>query len=105
MAMLGEFADFLKKYQVLGLAVAFVMGAEANKVVTAIVTDLVMPIVNVLLPGGNWQTATFTVGQVNFLVGDFLSVMIDFVIVALVIFLAVKYLMQEDAKPKGRKHK
>ncbi|HZX19569.1 MAG TPA: MscL family protein [archaeon] len=45
-----DFLEFLKKYQVAGLAIAFIIGASSTKLVTALVNDIVMPIVNVLLP-------------------------------------------------------
>jgi len=50
MGFLSEFSEFLKKYQVIGLAVAFIIGLAASKLVTALVTDVVMPVVGVLVP-------------------------------------------------------
>ncbi|MFA4946383.1 MAG: MscL family protein [Candidatus Micrarchaeia archaeon] len=95
-----EFKDFLKKYQVLGLAVAFIIGAASTKLVTAFVNDVVMPIVAVLVPGGEWRTATFDVGSAKFLVGDLAGALIDFLIVAFVVFSIVKFVMREDATAK-----
>lgn len=95
-----EFLDFIKKYQVLGLAVAFVIGAASTKLVTAVVNDLVMPVVGALIPGGNWREAVWQVGPVKFLVGDFFGNVLDFVIIAFVIFLIVKFIMKEDASQK-----
>ena len=100
MSLAEEFVAFLKKYQVIGLAVAFIMGVTATKVVTAAVNDLIMPIIAVLLPAGDWKTAVLQVGPVKFLVGDFAGVLLEFVIIALVIFMIVKYLMKEDATEK-----
>ncbi len=100
MGFVNEFSEFLKKYQVLGLAVAFIIGAAATKLVTALVNDVVMPIVGVLVPGGAWRTATLDVGPVKFLVGDFVGAVIDFAIIALVVFLIVKQIMREDATQK-----
>jgi len=51
--MVREFMDFLMK---VGLAVAFITGAAATKMVTACVTDIIMPIIAVLIPGGDWRT-------------------------------------------------
>jgi large conductance mechanosensitive channel len=100
MGIAAEFSEFLKKYQVLGLAVAFIIGAAATKLVTAIANDLVMPIVGAVVPGGDWRTATFDVGTIKFLVGDFVGAVIDFAIIALVIFMIVKFIMKEDATAK-----
>ncbi len=100
MGFVGEFTDFLKKYQVLGLAVAIIIGLAATKFVTALVNDIVMPVVGALVPGGAWRTATLELGPVKFLVGDFVGAIIDFAIIALVVFLIVKMIMKEDATQK-----
>ncbi|MCK9630359.1 MAG: MscL family protein [Methanoregula sp.] len=95
-----EFMDFLQKYQVIGLAVAFVIGTAATKLVNSTVTDLIMPIIAVVVPGGDWQMATLEIGPLKFLVGDYVGAIIDFVIIALVIFILVKHLMKGDTTKK-----
>lgn len=95
-----EFMDFLMKYQVIGLAVAFIIGAAATKMVTACVADIIMPVIAVLIPGGEWKTSVLQLGPVKLAVGDFIGAIIDFVIIALVVFLIVKYMMKEDATKK-----
>ncbi len=97
---IDEFVDFLMKYQVIGLAVAFIIGAAATKMVTAMVSDIVMPVIAVLIPGGDWRTAEFLVGPIKFLVGDFVGALIDFIIIALVVYLIVKILMKGDTSKK-----
>ena len=101
-----EFMDFISKYKVMGLAVAFIIGVYLGAVVLALVKDLIMPIIGLAIPGlGN--LATFKVafpsttfdeqgnpplgygGQI-FGIGDFLVAVITFIIVAFVIFLLVK---------------
>ena len=84
----------------MGLAVAFIIGAAATKLVTAIVTDLVMPVIGAIIPGGDWRSAVLQLGPVKFQVGDFAGSLIDFLIVAVVIFLIVKFIMREDATQK-----
>jgi large conductance mechanosensitive channel len=88
------------KYQVIGLAVAIIIGAAATKMVTATVTDIIMPIIGALIPGGSWRTAVINAGPIAFLVGDFVGAIIDFVIIALVVFLIVKYMMKGDTSKK-----
>ncbi|MBI3588630.1 MscL family protein [Candidatus Micrarchaeota archaeon] len=100
MGVLGEFSEFLRKYQALGLAVAFIIGAASTKLVTALVNDLVMPIVGALVPGGEWRTAALNAGPVKFLVGDFVGALIDFTIIAAVVFGIVKFVMRQDATQK-----
>jgi len=98
--IVGEFMEFLMKYQVIGLAVAFIIGAAATKMVTAAVNDIIMPIIAVLIPGGDWKKTELVLGPVKFLVGDFAGAIIDFIIIALVVFLIVKFMMKEDATKK-----
>ena len=103
----NEFKDFLSKYKVLGLAIAFIMGVYLGGLVQALVKDLILPVVGLAIPGlGNLATFKIAVpptaldasgnpldsayaGQL-FGVGDFLVALITFIIVALVIFLLVK---------------
>jgi len=94
--MIGEFKAFLLKQGVIGLAVAVVIGGAIQKLVAAIVADLIMPVIGSLTPSGNWRTATVSIGAVKLGVGDFLGAMLDFLIIALVVFLMVKALVREQ---------
>jgi len=93
-----EFMDFLNKYGVIGLAIAFIIGGAAGRLVSALVSDLLMPIIAVVVPGGEWRTTVFTVGPVKFLLGDFTGALIDFIIIALVVFLLSKQLAKTKLK-------
>ena len=89
--MKNEFIDFLSKYKVMGLAVAFILGLYLGAVVQALVKDLIMPVIGLALPGlGNLSTITSSVGKQIFQWGDFAIAVITFIIVAFVIFLIVK---------------
>ena len=91
--MWAEFMDFLSKYKVMGLAVAFIMGVYLGALVQALVKDFIMPIIGILLSGagiGNLATLSYDVNGQLFGVGDFLVALITFVIVAFVIFVLVK---------------
>ncbi len=86
-----EFIDFISEYKVLGLAVAFILGLYLGALVQALVTDLIMPIIGLALPGlGNLAEYTVTVSSQIFGVGHFIAAVITFVIVAFVIFVLVK---------------
>jgi len=104
MGLVKEFMTFLKNYQVIGLAVAVIIGAAAGKLVSAFVSDLVMPIVGLLMPGGDWRTYAFSltgeIGKNELKLGDFMGQMIDFLIIAAVVFMVVKYVMRQDATKK-----
>ena len=102
----NEFVDFLTKYKVMGLAVAFIMGVYLGALVQALVKDFIMPLIGLAIPGlGNLATFKIPIppttldsqgnppadyaGQI-FGVGDFLVALITFIIVAFVIFILVK---------------
>lgn len=92
--MRAEFIDFIGKAGVLGLAVGFIMGTYIGTVVTALVQDIIMPIPGALLPGGDWKKAILTVPighGMNFALGDFVGVVVNFLIIACVVFLIAKY--------------
>ena len=91
--MLDEFKAFLLKHGVVGLAVAVVIGGAVGKLVTALVTDLIMPIVGALTPSGNWREAVVMVGAIKFGIGDFIGSFVDFIIISFVVFMIVKGLM------------
>ncbi|HXF59509.1 MAG TPA: MscL family protein [Candidatus Saccharimonadales bacterium] len=93
--MIGEFKAFLLKHGVIALAVAVVIGGAVQKLVAALVADLIMPIIGAMTPSGDWRTATISIGAVKFGVGDFLGAMLDFLIIALVVFIIVKMLVKE----------
>ena len=89
--MWNEFMDFISKYKVMGLAVAFIIGLYLGALVQSLVTSLIMPIIGLALPGiGNLATYTITVSSQDFGIGSFLVALITFIIVAFVIFILVK---------------
>jgi large conductance mechanosensitive channel len=92
--LVAEFKDFLGKAGVLGLAIGFIMGTYIGKVVSALVSDIIMPIPGALIPGGDWRKAIVSIplgNGMNFAVGDFVGVIVDFLIVAVVVFVIVRY--------------
>ena len=89
--MWKEFVDFISKYKVMGLAVAFILGLYLGGLVQALVKDFIMPLIGLIIPGmDNLSTLSVAVGSQQFGVGDFLVALITFVVVAFVIFLLVK---------------
>jgi large conductance mechanosensitive channel len=87
----AEFKDFISKYKVMGMAVAFILGLYLGAVVSSLVKDLVMPIIGLALPGlGDLATLIVTVGSQNFGIGNFIATVITFIVVCLVIFVVVK---------------
>jgi large conductance mechanosensitive channel len=89
--MWAEFMDFISKYKVMGLAVAFIIGVYLGAVVLALVKDLIMPIIGLAMPSlGDLASYVVTFSGQKFGIGDFLVAVITFIIVAFVIFLIVK---------------
>ena len=82
----NEFMDFVSKYRVMGMAVAFILGLYLGALVKALVDDLIMPIVQLGMPGIQWELIELG----PFRVGHFIGAVITFLIVAFVIFIIVK---------------
>ncbi|MGH9878413.1 MAG: large conductance mechanosensitive channel protein MscL [Nitrososphaerales archaeon] len=104
-SLMQEFMDFLKTFGIIGLAIAFVIGSAASRLVTALVTDLITPLIGLFLPAGDLKSMSFKIGNSEFLYGDFIANIIDFVIIAFIVFIAykqlAKYKLTEDkTKPK-----
>lgn len=91
--MMSEFIDFIRKRGVIGLAVGFILGGAVSKIVAALVEDIINPILGVMLGrAGTLATAALTLGPVEILWGHFVTVLIDFLVIALVVFYGVKVL-------------
>jgi len=100
MGIIHEFKDFLQEYKVVGLAVAFIMGAAVNDLVKSLVQNVIMPLITPMLPAGGWQTATITIGPFVIGWGPFLSSMINFIILAFVVFMIAKFMFKEEKVTK-----
>lgn len=100
MGLVEDFTQFLDEYGVLGLAIAFVMGLAVKDLVSSTVDDLIMPLVEFFLPQGGWEAWTATVAGIEFMVGSFLAALIDFLIIALLIFVFVRYILRKEEVEK-----
>lgn len=87
------FIEFVRDQGVIGLAVGFILGGAISKVVSALVTDIINPVIGIALGKvGSLENATLNIGSAKLLVGDFVSIAIDFLIIALVVYFGVKWL-------------
>jgi large conductance mechanosensitive channel len=86
----AEFMAFLSKYGVIGLAIAVIIGGAAGSLVSALVSDILMPLITFFLPGGSWREATLVLGPIVLSIGHFIGSLINFLIIALVVFLIMK---------------
>jgi len=94
-----EFFHFLKTFGIIGLAIAFVIGQAASGLVTSFVDDIINPLIGLFLPAGNLDAVSIQVpnisgGTTEFRIGHLISSIIDFMIIALVVFLAYKQLLR-----------
>ena len=105
MGLIKDFKAFALKGNVVDLAVAVVIGGAFGKIVSALVADIVMPLVNFVQPGGEWRN--WTVTSLHFKVGDFLGAVVDFFLIALVLFLIVTRIVhrvyKQEAAPPATK--
>ncbi len=82
-----EFRDFAIKGNVVDLAVAVVIGGAFGRIITSFVEDILMPLINPLIPGGNWRESTIGPG---IKIGSFAGNVLDFVIITLALFLIIR---------------
>ena len=97
--MLKEFKEFAMRGNVLDLAVAVIIGGAFGKIIASLVNDVLMPLIGLVLGGINFSELAFTVGEAVVKWGAFVQSILDFVIVAFVIFMIVRAMnrMQKPA--------
>lgn len=93
-----EFVQFLRKYGVIGLAIAFVIGGAVMSLVTAFVNDILMPVITFFLPQGAWEDFIWRIGPIHLSIGHFMSTAIDFMIIAFIVFILMKSLEKTPLK-------
>lgn len=101
MSVLQDFKKFAFKGNVIDLAVGVVIGAAFGKIVSALVADLVMPLVSLILPSGDWRSSGLVLKRaadpkddVVLKYGDFLGAVVDFLLVAAVLFVVVSKILK-----------
>jgi len=113
--MLSDFKAFLTKSNALALAIGVIIGAAIGSVVSALSADILMPLISLALPGGNWReaktvlsTSTDAAGKVTenaILYGHFIGTLLDFVIIAFVVFMITKSLLKPAPAAPAEKTK
>jgi large conductance mechanosensitive channel len=91
-----EFMEFLNKYGIIGLAIGFIIGGAAGALVSALVGDIIMPVITFFIPGGGWRQAVLTLGSIQLSIGHFVGVLIDFIVIALIVFAMMKQLKKTE---------
>jgi len=107
--MIGEFKKFLLQTNALALAVGVIIGAAVGKVVSSLVSDILMPVIGLLVPGGAWRELKWVLttkpdgSPANAITyGAFVGSVLDFVIVAFVVFVITKALLKPAPAAPGR---
>lgn len=96
-----DFINFIRKQGVIGLAIGFILGGAVSKLVSALVNDIINPLIGLLLGKlGNLSSYFIEIGSVKILWGDFVSTLVDFVIIALVIYFGFKFLKLDQLDKK-----
>ena len=107
MKLLKEFKEFALKGNVLDMAVGVIIGGAFGKIVTSIVNDVIMPLIGIFLKQSFSSITINLLGSNKILIGNFIQNVVDFVIIALSIFLFVKLIgkfkKKEEPKPEPPK--
>ena len=103
--MLKEFKEFISKGNVLDLAVGVVMGSAFSGIVTSLVNDIIMPFVGLLIGGIDFSGMKATVGKASIMYGNFIQNIVNFLIIAMSIFLFIKFINRLSKKVKKEEEK
>jgi large conductance mechanosensitive channel len=88
--MLKDFKTFIAQGNVLDLAVGVIIGGAFGKITASLVDDIIMPVVGIFLGGIDFKKLAVTVGTANVMYGNFIQTVIEFLIIALVVFMIIK---------------
>ena len=99
--MLQEFKAFIAKGNVLDLAVAVIIGGAFGAIVASLVNDIIMPLIGVILGGVDFTALAINVGEAAITYGNFIQAIINFLVIAFVIFMVVRtaHNMKEEEPP------
>lgn len=98
---MNNFINFIRKQGVIGLAIGFMLGGAVSKLVAAFVNDIINPIIGLILGKiGNLSAYVLIIGPIKILWGDFVATLIDFIVIALVVYYGFKILHLEKLDKK-----
>ncbi|MCA9867355.1 MAG: large-conductance mechanosensitive channel protein MscL [Anaerolineae bacterium] len=96
--MIKEFKEFIMRGNVVDLAVAVIIGAAFTAIVDSLVNDIIMPIIGVILGGVDFSSLAITVGEATITYGNFIQAIINFLLIALVLFLLIRAINRVSRK-------
>ncbi|RIK17580.1 MAG: large conductance mechanosensitive channel protein MscL [Anaerolineae bacterium] len=88
--MIKEFKEFILRGNVIDLAVAVIIGGAFTAIVNSLVNDIIMPVIGVLLGGVDFSSLAVQVGDATITYGNFIQAIINFLLIALVLFLLIR---------------
>jgi large conductance mechanosensitive channel len=100
MGLIQEFKDFLQEYKIVALATAFIIGVSIVALIQSLVKEIIMPLIMPFIPGGAWQSFTVHLGPIVLGIGAFAGALINFIIIALVVFFIAKFFFKEKKVTK-----
>jgi large conductance mechanosensitive channel len=98
MSMLKEFKEFVMKGNIVDLAIAVIIGAAFVKIITALTDTIIMPFISMILGERGISEVYFRIGKTIFPVGIFFQAVIDFVLIALVLFFIIQAMNESKKK-------
>ncbi len=96
--MLKEFKEFATRGNIMDLAVGVIIGGAFQKIVNSLVSDIIMPFVSIITGKVDFTDMTFTLGNATIKYGNFITEIVNFIIIAFSIFLFIKYLNSFNKK-------
>lgn len=98
--MVRDFTSFLTKTNAMALAIGVIIGAATSKLVSAVADDVLMPVIGVILPSGGWREAKWVLSGENAIrYGHLLGTIIDFAIIAWIVFMVARWLVKPESSP------
>jgi len=96
--MIKEFREFIMRGNVMDLAIAVIIGAAFTAIVNSLVDDIIMPIIGVIIGGVDFTSLVITVGNATITYGNFIQAIINFLLIALVLFLLIRSINRMSRK-------
>ena len=102
--MFKEFKEFATRGNIIDMAVGVVIGGAFQKIINSLVEDVIMPCVSILTGKVDFSDMILTIGDASIRYGNFITAIVNFLIIAFSIFLAVKYINKLNKKMEDLKH-
>ena len=101
--MLKEFKEFATRGNIMDMAVGVVIGGAFQKIINSLVEDVIMPCISILTGKVDFSDMVLTIGDASIRYGNFITAIVNFLIIAFSIFLAIKYINKLNQKMEALK--